>query len=180
MNRLMIDIETLSLRPTAKVLQIGYTATSGAGDIIVPPTDIWIDDPDGHVDPGTEDWWSKQDPAIRALVFAPPEGTAALNWHQSFQHMSDVYAKLGPDTEVWASPAMFDLPIITNLWRGDKPWKFFMERDMGTFRRTVDPRGVYKPASNAQGHLASADASWQMDYLIALLRVHDARGLVPA
>ena len=168
MNFLMIDIETLSLRPTAKVLQIGYTAATQSGEILVPPTNLWIDDPAGHVDPGTEAFWALQDRAIRDLVFNPPEGTERLNWHQSFQHMSDVYAKLGPDTEVWAKPSNFDLPILSNLWLGDTPWKHFMTRCLQTLSTRNDPNKVNRPANNAQAHLASADAEWQMEYLIRL------------
>ena len=73
-----------------------------------------------------------------------------------------------PDITVWGSPAMFDLPILTSLWKGEKPWLYNYERDLMTLYKTFDPLGKLKPAENGMAHDALADALWQGKYLLNL------------
>lgn len=175
----MLDLETLSLQPTAKVLQIGYcvaTLLPSGTATFTAPVDLWLDDVSGHVDPGTVDWWDQQDPAVRRAVFHAPEGTSRLTARESFEHIAEVMKQHEVAT-VWASPAMFDLPILTNLWGGRKPWAYYVERDLTTLHRLLDPDKTARPAGNAMHHLASADAFWQAQYLGALHNRAVERGL---
>lgn len=163
----MIDIETLSLQPTAYVTQIGYcVARETSGSYLIPPTNIWVSDAQsGNVDMDTIQWWMKQSDAARNAVFDPHE--PPMSPDACFERLQDVVDDYAP--QVWGSPAMYDLPILTNMWKGRKPWKYNMERDMMTLYKLLDPNGVLKPPPNKLAHDAASDADWQMQYLLRLL-----------
>jgi hypothetical protein len=88
--------------------------------------------------------------------------------HRAFLVFRELDEQYKP--EVWASPAMFDLPILTSLWGGNKPWSYSRERCLMTLRSHVDPRGELRPPENTKAHDGAADAEWQMNYLLALKR----------
>lgn len=171
---LMIDIETLALTPDAVVLQIGYcVADLDTRTYHVQPTSIHLDpyyQNKRAIDFGTLQWWMKQDRAVADTVFS---SEVQRTWVSSAEDEFEDLVRKYPDMTVWASPAMFDLPILTSLW-GDKPWKYNMERDMMTFRKLMDPDGLLKPPDNTRAHDAAADAHWQMEYLMNLW-AHRAR-----
>ena len=77
-KHLMVDLETMDTSPEATVLTLGAVHFNpwgnGYGDKIY--FRINIDDQDAlgrKVDPGTLDWWSKQDPAIMEEAFSPDD-----------------------------------------------------------------------------------------------------------
>lgn len=180
---MMIDIETLSLRPNAYVTQVGFcVANLDMGQCLKEPVG-WLmndDQPNSHKDINTIRWWLNQSDEVAALVFGS-EDSLRIDASTLFYTIEAAIATIGV-TEVWASPAMFDLPILTNLWGGKKPWSYDQERCMMTLRKRIDPEGVLAPPPNTRHHDAAADAEWQMHYLIALhqyLRDHAVRA-VPA
>ena len=166
---LMIDIETLSLRPDAYVTQVGYCINNLAtGEYLVHPVNHWMTEEgqqDRHKDISTIQWWMRQDRAVAEGVFNP--NAPRTFPMELFCHLQEDVQKYGVE-EVWASPAMFDLPILTSLWAGEKPWSYNMERCMMTIYKRLDPDGRHAPPPNPSHHDAAADAKWQMDYLINL------------
>lgn len=168
---MMIDIETLSLKPTAYVTQVGYcVANLDTGEYLLNPTS-WRTtkgQPHADIDFDTVRWWVQQDKAVAASVFGFDANPAPV------QHPMMIAGEIAKalDTHdvqtVWASPAMFDLPILTHLWHGQKPWVYNQERCLMTLYKTIDPEGALKPPPNEMHHDAAADAKWQMDYLIRL------------
>lgn len=169
---LMIDIETLGLGMRSVVTQVGYVVGNLAtGEVYAGPFDIWMDayeQRDRQIDFDTVRWWMKQDRAVQDAVLDTPEGVPRCSAEQVFVMFKELVAHHSCD--VWASPAMFDLSILTDLFGGKKPWSYDMERDMMTVRRWVDPDRKLAPPENDQQHLASADAQWQFDYLCKLYR----------
>lgn len=165
---LMIDIETLSLRPDAFVTQVGYcVANTRTREYLVQPTNYFLGDisQEGrHKDFDTIRWWMKQDPKVQASVFAVDDRKGPSPLFMHLQRLVETHA-----ATVWASPAMFDLAILTSLWEGKKPWKYNAERDMMTLYKLLDPTGALQPPNNSMGHDAAADAAWQMEYLFKLL-----------
>lgn len=165
---MMIDIETLSLRPEAYVTQVGYcVANLDTGAYLIEPLNVWVSDcQDGRdKDFGTISWWMNQDRKVSAGVFndaAPKLDPAAV-----FDMVAEDVEKYEV-AEVWASPAMFDLPILTSLWGGRKPWKYNQERCLMTLYKVLDPECRLQPPPNDMHHDAAADAHWQMKYLMAL------------
>lgn len=179
---MMIDIETLSLRPNAHVTQIGYcVADLDSGEYLVPATAWRIADDQNHttIDFDTVKWWMQQDKDVVGPVFGFGEGGNRYPEAHSMTVASEIVGlvrRYGIE-EVWASPAMFDLPILTHLWYGAKPWKYDQERCMMTLYKRIDPDGTLAPPPNKAHHDAAADAQWQMDYLINLHKfMRDNRG----
>jgi exodeoxyribonuclease VIII len=170
MKHLMIDIETLGLDPNSFVTQIGYTVVDDAdGSIVVPATNIWTDDRQpGVVNMDTVRWWMQQSEEARKTVFQPLNGVARLMPYESFAELREVVLEHDPD--VWGSPAMFDLPILTYYWGGKKPWLYNRERCMMTLYRLIDRAKVLQPPPNKLAHDAASDAEWQAQYLLNLLK----------
>lgn len=177
---LMIDIETLSLRPDAHVTQIGYVlADTISGEVLLPARNLWVAVDQGvrDINLGTVRWWLKQDSKVIRSVLAPTDPRVTPD--EAFDILKGV-VDASPGVTVWGSPAMFDLPILTSLWGGRKPWKYNFERDMMTLYKLLDPAGQLQPPHNDMGHDAASDALWQMNYLVRLLgelRAHIPTGM---
>lgn len=168
MYHLMIDIETLELLPTAYVTQVGFCVfDEETGAFLHNPKNFYIDDSQpGDVGIDTISWWMHQSDGARKAVF--PQHVIKISPGEMFDIFEDIVKDCSPC--VWGSPAMFDLPILTHMWGGKKPWVYNMERDMMTLYKLVDPKGILKPAANALAHDAASDADWQARYLINLLQ----------
>jgi hypothetical protein len=186
MKALMIDIETLSLRPTAQVVQVGFCgADLATGEYLIQPVNLYVlAQPNGYIDMDTVRWWMQQSDAARKAVYALPEDAVAVTACQVFNLLRVAYQQLcvgeeKPSATVWGSPAMYDLPILTNMWADahmavpgspdTKPWPYFMERDLMTLYKMLDPDKLHKPA-NPLEHDAASDAKAQMEHLIAIFR----------
>ena len=163
-NAMMLDIETLSLGPTAYVTQIGVcVAALAERRYLIEPRNYWTtDEQSGRIDFETVQWWMAQDRKVAEGVFR--KDVIRFSPDRIFEvlkELVDIY-----DCSVWASPAMFDLPILTSFFGGRKPWKYNVERDLMTLYKMFDPDKILQPAANSSEHDAAADAKWQMDYLM--------------
>lgn len=167
----MLDLETLSLRPDAYVTQCGVVVGDlETRDILFAPTNYWLTDfgqEHRHKDIDTIRWWMGQDRTTAATVFTPPDDTRRITPETLFDNLCAIMGQF-PKASVWASPAMFDLPILMSLFKGKKPWPYYMERDMMTLRNMFDPDKKLKPGFVGQEHNAADDAMHQLQYLFAL------------
>jgi hypothetical protein len=145
----MIDIETVSTRPTAiftnlaaiKFDPFADDSTSLDGDKIKmktfyrrvdPGSFTW---PTAHLDEGTIAWWSKQDPAALEEMINPDDR------HDVRDVLRDFYKWAGKPRRVWANGAAFDTVIIESACRElerDFPWEFWQVRDSRTIMKMVD------------------------------------------
>lgn len=169
---LMIDIETLGLGMRSVVTQIGYVVGNlETGEVLEAPTDLWMDvyAQKRDIDFDTVRWWMKQDRAVSDAVLVPPDGVSRITAGEARARLEALVTQYA-EVDVWASPAMFDLSILTDLFGGVKPWVYNAERDMMTLRRWLDPDYALAPPENGMQHLASADAKYQFDYLCVLYR----------
>ena len=168
---LMIDIETASTAPNARVLQIGWAyADLLTGETWAPPRNIWVTaHMHGATDPETVQWWAQQDAAIRNDVWNYSGKNPVHTPDEAFTVLKGVYASLGDGATVWGSPAMFDLPILTSMWANKKPWPYFQERDLMTLYKMLDPDKQLKPANPAE-HDAASDAHAQLQHLLAIFK----------
>lgn len=182
MKALMIDIETLGLQPTTVAHQIGFCgADLLTGEYLIQPTNLFVIPDSGQkIDFETVVWWMNQSAAARAAVY--PREQSRMYAALAFSTLKDAYLNLGgkdAGVTVWASPAMFDLPILTHAFglarpdlREPKPWPYYMERDLMTLYKMLDPEKLLKP-TNPVEHDAASDAKAQMDHLIAIFQ-HNA------
>lgn len=181
MKALMIDIETLGLNPVCAVHQIGYCAANlRTGEYLLEPTNLYVAPINGSLmDFDTVCWWMRQSASARAAVF--PEDVDRMTTSGAFQSLQLAYEQLGgkeAGVTVWASPAMFDLLMLTVSFararpdlREAKPWPYYMERDLMTLYKMLDPEKKLKP-TNPVEHDAASDAKAQMDHLIAIFQAN--------
>jgi len=130
----MIDLETMDTSPRATVLTLGAVHFNpygnGYGDKIY--FRINIDDQDAlgrKVDPGTLEWWARQDPAIMEEAFSPDDRVPLVDAIDQFHKFA-----WGCDC-FWSHGATFDLVILEDIYRQlgkPMPWNFWQLRDTRT------------------------------------------------
>lgn len=178
---LMLDVETLSLRPDAFVVQVGY-CMADLNDperrFAVEPHAVPMNyeaQTGRHVDPYTVHWWMQQAKEAQQSVFSERALRFENAWTPQELLMTLESLTAPEHVTVWASPAAFDLPIITSLC-GKKPWHYRKERCLQTLGRTLDPQGKLMPPDTPIKHDAAQDAAWQLRYLLNLWQAGNELG----
>lgn len=144
---LMIDLETLDVKPTATVLTIGAVRFDPFGDDEKSPTckklyiKVDIDSCDKlgcTVSQDTLNWWAQQDPKAQDEAFSS-EGR--VNIHEA---MTELYKFSQGIKRVWSHGASFDVVICEHLFHKVGklcPWQFWEVRDTRTlFDLGIDPK----------------------------------------
>lgn len=125
-RNVMIDLETLSLRPTAVIVSIAAVDIDNLDNQFYTTikTDDWYDRM-LHVDQKTVDWWKNQAKEVFEETFS---GRATL-----LDALSSLNKFLDNSPVVWSYPANFDIPILTNSYNyfhTAPPWFY---RDVGCY-----------------------------------------------
>ncbi len=179
-KHVMLDLETMSSRNNAAIVQIGACVFNPGTREVGDP--LWINIRLGdcrargfHVDPNTEKWWSQQDPlAIKRLMSEP---------RQDLPDALDEFDEWYPKGAVVWSHATFDAVITQNAYHelGRKqPWHFRDARDLRTLQSLFAfggrkiPDGVWD-ANRGLPHFAPDDAVHQAH--IAILQIRGVLGL---
>jgi hypothetical protein len=137
----MLDLETMSTRGDAAIVEIGAIAfdpetgeevTSGREESFVTARfRAYVSVFDGHVDPRTVAWWLQQKAAL-ALGEGMASGDCLVEALQSFQGW---FAALGDVSAVWSHGATFDTPILALAFERHgmrAPWHYRTPRDTRT------------------------------------------------
>lgn len=181
-RNVMVDIESLSLRPDAAVASIGLAAFDTISGVTATE-EIKIDIPqiDGHVSPETFAWWCRQSDAARAATFGQEDDTdrsspyvAAMAFHDFIERNGGT----GKDGAlVWANSPSFDLVVLKEWWRrggNTKPFPvhYRSERDCRTLfdlgkRYGIDTNDCWAGGTD---HSAVDDACMQARAVIVILR----------
>jgi hypothetical protein len=161
---LMIDLETLSLAPTAAIHEIGWALFSvnddigqvrRSGHVLVDPADCMRLGMD--VDWSTIQWWLTQDEEARKKMALP--GVFLVKALLDFTERA--LGNLNADMElvgVWGHGASFDIPILDNAYRiadMKTPWSHRIVRDTRTLFSMI-PDTVWP--ENKVKHSAEHDA----------------------
>lgn len=142
MKRAMFDLETLSTFPNAAVIAIAVVIRDD-NNPRHKQARSWFIDRDfvvGHQDRETQVWWEMQDERVKSVVLRgnqlPRESLQELNGflqsHGVNQHNDDV--------RCYASPAMFDFPILRYQYQqlGIMPaWHWRSERCLSTLKKEI-------------------------------------------
>jgi len=133
-KHLMVDLETLAVSPNAVVLSLGAVHFdpygTGHSDSIYFKIDI--DDQDAlgrEVDPGTLEWWGRQDPAIMEEAFSPDDRIPLV------EAMDRFHKFVWNSSAFWSHGATFDLVILENIYRQlnkPLPWNYWQLKDTRT------------------------------------------------
>lgn len=170
----MIDLETLDVSPRAVVLSIGaivfdfkrmqtlrtYEATLQLEDQTATGRTVKT---------STVHWWLEQSSEAR-LAITSPDALARKSISYDLM-LKELKSFLPSDGFVTAKPAMFDLAILSDMHGGD----LFRHRrgfDMHTLCCVVDPNRELCP-KNALAHSALADARWQLEWLVNIVKKMD-------
>lgn len=136
---IMIDLETLSNRPDAVILQIAAVEFSAEQPLIGAScsfnryvTPASCKDLGLHTSDDTVDWWKKQSEQIKQKM---REGQkTAIPCRQALTELAQWIAHKG-ECYVWSHGATFDLPILASAYMRCNmrtPWKYVNARDTRT------------------------------------------------
>ncbi len=166
-THLMLDIESLGVRPGAVILSAVLVRFADEAHCSVN-----LDRQEQcalgcEVDPKTAEWWSTQSPdAWRAATVNPLPVRPAL------EYLASWIAWAGPDPLIWCHGATFDAPLLGELYRRASvpcPWPFWSVRDTRTL---YDLAGVdVKAYAVPPPHVALNDALGQTRAANAALKV---------
>lgn len=167
MKDIMIDIETLGVRSSAMILQIGACYfdrnTGEIGDTFL----VNIKTP-GHmpftVDQDTVAWWFQQSQEARESVLTNPE---PIDIQRAVLDLHDFCDR--DDTNIWCH-ATFDMPIVLHAFEviGLKfPIHFRRMRDIRTLMDIADHRSEKK--REGVHHNGLDDAKFQVAYVVEAL-----------
>ena len=172
MKRVMIDLETGAVVKNAAILSIGACTFSDAGvssgGFYKNVTLESCKEVGLVIDESTSEWWQRPEQAAarEALVDDPVHIRTALVELRMWL-LSDT----DPDkVEPWANGTSFDLAILETAYRFvgiPIPWKFFNERDYRTMKALFK---IPKPTFEGQKHTALADARFQAEHLVSILK----------
>lgn len=149
---IMIDIETLGLRPDSVVVSIGacrfWPVDEQGNPVVTDPAHFILStefqvQKGRYVDPETMLWWSKQDPAASSVV---NEAVRKQDPYYMSLTAFDTYLLDQCDGEaarlrIWADGAGFDPVILQSLYatnsHGEAPWPWWSTRCYRTLRAHV-------------------------------------------
>ena len=145
---IMLDLETLSVRPDATILTFGackfspykqHDIVDGIYFRVSVDEQITLG---RHVDDNTVAWWGEQSADVYDEAFNPEDRISLEQFTQELNRFI-----VGCDN-IWAQGPVFDIVILENLYRQmgiPCPWQFWQIRDSRTLLSTHgDPRDKNK------------------------------------
>lgn len=169
MNKLMIDIETLSTQPNAVVLSIGAVVFNHNGILdsfyTVLDAEIQVTRDICHE---TIKWWNNQDYRIKEELFGNPYKS-----HPKFSldTLNEFITMFNP-SEIWANGPDFDCVILNSLSSDFISVNILDFKQFRCFRtlKKLIPLDSSEITKNPNAHNALADAEWQANYVIKALK----------
>lgn len=138
MHKMMVDIETLSLRPNAYIIAIGvviFTANEIVEKVhLIPRVRTPFNE---DIDPSTVEWWLKQADRARENVIG-----GERDIKQILGIVNNTY-RAYDCKEIWANGPQFDICAIENAMRNNDmtpAWKYYEVRDVRTELRDTGIR----------------------------------------
>jgi len=177
MKHIMLDLETLSLKPTAAIVAIGacffdpfesYVHEDDTFYITVAPASSIA--AGSHVDGDTIAWWMKQENSVRMSTFhcAPVPLVDALQAFAGFAWRSQ------EPVAIWGNGATFDNVVLRSAYEAcklDAPWVYKNDKCYRTLINLIrkETRPEYVTVGNY--HNAKDDAVSQALHLQKIYRV---------
>ena len=169
-THLVLDLETLSTKPNAMILSIGFALVKDSNIVAQNEYRLRMSEQSHrHVSHDTIAWWMAGDKAeAQRHLMSLPEycvGVAA----DLLSNTVNTYTTWDK-VRVWGNSPSFDCVLLTDLYedvlKKPTPWKFWNERDMRTLR-DVHPHQRTVPKIP---HSAMWDAVAEAEDLIQYLR----------
>ncbi|CAI0727733.1 Uncharacterised protein [Serratia quinivorans] len=171
MHHLMLDIETLDIKPSAVILVVAAVffdpQTGQLGAEFENAVSSQKDQPGRTISLDTVAWWAKQSDEARKLAFGGTESLKrALTNLSRFIHMNST-----DKVKVWGNGKEFDCAILEHAFQQLEmpcPWKFWDTQDVRTVITLAEILGFNPKKERAfEGtpHRALDDAKHQARYV---------------
>ncbi len=146
MTNIMVDLETLSVRPHAAILVIGAIKFKRGETWPEKITDDELKKRDHfyirikldscinaglHVDKETQKWWSEQEKDVKYEALENPDRVTIKTALKAFKEWVGTKSR----TKIWGNGSSFDCSILGEAFKrcGMTPcWAFWLERDLRT------------------------------------------------
>lgn len=174
MKNVMIDLETMGLRPNSAILQIGAvefdTSTKAITSEFVQNVQLFGQAELGfHISDDTHAWWAKQDRDLRDSLTkdAVPITEAVMKFHDWIMYGVIDKSEITP----WSNGAGFDIPIMEHAYERvgiSPPWPYYNISCYRTLKR------IYKSVRlefTGRKHHALDDARHQAKQLMEIMSV---------
>lgn len=180
-NHIMLDLETLSTRKDAAIIQIAALAFDPETGELGKSFNAYVNNSTGHVSVPTVGWWLQQlhAPKIGAEVAgaeAVSENDACRAFREWMLAHTDVCPDLpngGAEYAIWSHGATFDIVVLENACARigiSKPWSYRVERDTRTLY-ALAPGGMPAVQTDpARVHDARYDCEVQVQQVVGALR----------
>lgn len=185
-NNVMLDLETLSTRSDACIIQIAAIAFDIETGELGPRFNAYVNESSlvgakvGHIDVSTVGFWMRQKfgPTLGAAITSEDDAlflSEALS--QFSQWFYDLTDEEGDDTKpaaedvcVWAHGATFDIPILQNAFQercpevceAGVPWHYRAPRDTRTLFALAPGGMPRQPKDETREHDAQYDCEYQV------------------
>jgi hypothetical protein len=171
MHHLMLDIETLDIKPSAVILTIAAVFFDPQTGSLGAQLECFIssekEQPGRTIGLSTVSWWSKQSDAARKQAFSGTDTLKrALSNLSRFIHMNSI-----SPLKVWGNGKEFDCVILEHAYHQLEmpcPWTFWQTQDVRTIITLAEMNGFNpKKERPFEGtpHCAMDDAKHQARYL---------------
>lgn len=169
-NNIMLDLETLSTRKDAAIIQLAACVFDPVTGELGDAYNAFIKDSGGAVTLATIGWWMQQAPASK--IGAAFTAADALTERAALAAFGAWLQAANPEA-LWSHGAPFDIVVLDMAYaRHDlkKPWSYKIERDTRTLY-ALAPGGMPAIAVDpAQVHDARYDCDLQIQQVVAALR----------
>jgi len=163
MDRVMVDIETLGLKPGSAILSIGAVKfdKSGIGETFERNISLEsCKDAGLEINPDTLEWWLSQDGDVQHVL------TGGIPLTDALEAFSQFY---GNSSEIWAFSPAFDCVHLQTAYDAVgivEPWDYYEQRDCRTLLNL--PQAV-EMEQDGNEHDALDDAVYQARQVQATL-----------
>lgn len=144
----MVDIETLDVKATARILSVAAVRFNSKGEcartvLYAHPSMKEQKEKGRTISANTHSFWQKQPKEAYEEAFKPEEDRCSVA-----QFQKDMVSFMKDVECVWANSPTFDLAILRHLF--DQfglitPWKFWEERDVRTVIQLFPDPKTWKP-----------------------------------
>lgn len=180
MSHIMLDLETISTLPNARIIAIGavkFSSDKGIYDkfyqaVETPPLDALrlmpshIDCQGFHVAAETVQWWTEQSAEART-VFSDPNAVYAITALEAFSQWALLEDPI-KTVQMWGNGASFDNVILSSGYRLlnlEQPWFFWNDNCYRTMKKRHPNVQLERIGTH---HNALADAETQAEHLLKM------------